>query len=68
MFCRNQNLHISQTVTHNLKHLSCFVEIKIYISLKLFEPVLRYCQRFVEIKIYISLKQELEEKKYKVVL
>ena len=33
-FCRIQNLHISQTLFKLEKFLICFVEFKIYISLK----------------------------------
>ena len=58
-FCRNQNLHISQTaVSANLPPL-CFVEIKIYISLKHYKMNLPPMSSFVEIKIYISLKLAL---------
>ena len=46
--------------------IRCFVEFKIYISLKLVDRVDRGFKRFVEFKIYISLKQEprVEEAKY----
>ena len=33
-FCRIQNLHISQTFSLVYGHFFCFVEFKIYISLK----------------------------------
>ena len=36
-FCRIQNLHISQTITDLSSFVYCFVEFKIYISLKRYE-------------------------------
>ena len=42
-----------------LNRLICFVEIKIYISLKQNEQGVSDADCFVEIKIYISLKQYL---------
>ena len=57
--CSFQNLHISQTWRVFRLLRRCFVEFKIYISLKhsVTITILNYC--FVEFKIYISLKRNL---------
>ena len=57
MFCRIQNLHISQTIVFGVCLFVCFVEFKIYISLKRVLLVIISYISFVEFKIYISLKQ-----------
>ena len=66
MFCRIQNLHISQTIDLDLENNQGFVEFKIYISLKHPERhhLLPAC--FVEFKIYISLKRLLFVIKYSI--
>ena len=55
-FCRIQNLHISQTLQALIIQFLCFVEFKIYISLKQPNNNHGYIHCFVEFKIYISLK------------
>ena len=60
MFCRIQNLHISQTGIDWLEQEICFVEFKIYISLKQDNNDGTYTPSFVEFKIYISLKPQIE--------
>ena len=59
MFCRIQNLHISQTSSVTSPVAVCFVEFKIYISLKHAIRKVKENNSFVEFKIYISLKQVL---------
>ena len=56
MFCRIQNLHISQTNDVCDELSNCFVEFKIYISLKHLKAYTPTQGGFVEFKIYISLK------------
>ena len=56
MFCRIQNLHISQTRSLLFLTFLSFVEFKIYISLKLRVTSKLTEKGFVEFKIYISLK------------
>ena len=64
MFCRIQNLHISQTWKLELIINNGFVEFKIYISLKQAPLVNCGMVRFVEFKIYISLKRVAYEYVY----
>ena len=56
MFCRIQNLHISQTHLFEGMLFNGFVEFKIYISLKRGAIAKLNKISFVEFKIYISLK------------
>ena len=57
-FCRIQNLHISQTIVQSSHSIFCFVEFKIYISLKQSSFFHLSRRSFVEFKIYISLKRQ----------
>ena len=68
MFCRIQNLHISQTKEFKKGNLNSFIEFKIYISLKQLLHQECFLNRFIEFKIYISLKQQNLPKKFILVL
>ena len=60
LFCRIQNLHISQTKAEEIEPFESFVEFKIYISLKHTGGYKKSFTGFVEFKIYISLKPQIE--------
>ena len=60
LFCRIQNLHISQTKAEEIEPFESFVEFKIYISLKQIYYLSHQLLGFVEFKIYISLKPQIE--------
>ena len=68
MFCRIQNLHISQTYRKAIlkRYLFCRIQ-NLHISQTTDEPA-QYHKCFVEFKIYISLKLEVKTPKGKLVL